>query len=148
MEFRLTGVYILSSISKTLHNFSTGFFPMYRGILELKNHTSILCKNGSLLNKTCCRLGWTVSKNIFFFAYLFHVLFSLSLTPIISLFYCLNYTLLLLHLITTHLVSHLSLSSIVFIISKLIICIIYCLNYTSLLLHLFRTHLVIDFITV
>ena len=30
-NFRSTGVYVLSSISKTLHNFSTGFFPVYRG---------------------------------------------------------------------------------------------------------------------
>ena len=28
--------YVLSSISETLYNFSTGFFPMYRGILKLK----------------------------------------------------------------------------------------------------------------
>ena len=42
-----------------------------------------------------------------------------------SIFYCYNYTLLLLHLIITHLVSHLSLSSIVFIISTLIIGIFY-----------------------
>ena len=81
-----------------------------------------------------------------FFAFLFHLLFPLSLMLIIGIFYCLNYTLVLLHLITTHLVSHLSLSSIVFIISTLIIGIFYCLNYTSLLLHLFITHLVIDFI--
>ena len=39
-----------------------------------------------------------------------------------------------------------SLSSIVFIISTLIIGIFYCLNYTLLLLHLFITLLVIDFI--
>ena len=39
-----------------------------------------------------------------------------------------------------------SLSSIVFIISMLIIGILYGLNYTLLLLHLFITHLVIDFI--
>ena len=49
---------------------------------------------------------------------------------------------------TTHLVSHLSLSSVVFIISMLIIGIFYCLDYISLLLHLFITHLVIGFITV
>ena len=83
---------------------------------------------------------------LFVFAFLFHQLFVLSLTLIIGIFYCLNYTLLLLHLITTHLVSHLSLSSIVFIISMLIISIFYCLNYTSLLLYLFITDLVIDFI--
>ena len=39
-----------------------------------------------------------------------------------------------------------SLSSIVFVISTLIIGIFYCLNYTLLLLHLFITLLVIDFI--
>ena len=55
-NFSPTGVYVLSSISKTLHNFSTGFFPMYRGILQLKYDTSILCKNGSFSNKTCCGL--------------------------------------------------------------------------------------------
>ena len=85
----------------------------------------------------CCCWG--------FFAFLFHLLFPLSLMLIIGILYCLNYTLLLLHLITTHLVSHLSLLSIVFIISMLNI--FYCLNYTSLLLHLFITHLVIDFIS-
>ena len=42
----------------------------------------------------------------FFSAFPFHLLFSLSLTLIISIFYCLDCTSLLLHLITTHLVSH------------------------------------------
>ena len=79
------------------------------------------------------------------FAFLFHLLFSLSLTLIIGIFYCLNDTLLLLHLITTHLVSHLFLWSILLIISTLIIGIFFCLNYTSLLLHLFITDLVIWF---
>ena len=81
-----------------------------------------------------------------FFAGPFHLLFSLSLTIIISIFHCLNFTSLILHLITTHLVSHLFLSSIVFITSKLIINIFYCLHYSSLLPHFFITHLVIDFI--
>ena len=80
---------------------------------------------------------------VFVFEFLCHLLFSLSLTLIIGIFYCLNYTLLLLHLITTHLVSDLPLSSTDFIISTLIIGIFYCLDYTSLLLHLFITHLVI-----
>ena len=39
-----------------------------------------------------------------------------------------------------------SLSSIVFIISALIISIFYCLNYISLLLRLLITYLVIDFV--
>ena len=43
-------------------------------------------------------------------------------------------------------VSHLSLSSIIFIISTLSIGIFYCLNYTLLLLDVIITHLVIDFI--
>ena len=51
------------------------------------------------------------------FPFLFHLLFSLSLTLIISIFHFLNYTLLLVHLITTHFVSHLSVSSIIFIIT-------------------------------
>ena len=79
---------------------------------------------------------------LFFFAFLFYLLFSLSPTLIIDIFYCPNYTLLLLHLITRQLVSHLSLPSIVFIISMLIMGIFYCLNYTLLLLYLFITHLV------
>ena len=60
-NFKTTGVYVLSSISKTLHNFSTGIFPMYRGILELKIDTSILRKNGSFSNMTA--LDCSVSKN-------------------------------------------------------------------------------------
>ena len=70
----------------------------------------------------------------FFFCFCFCVsflLFSLFLTIIIDIFYSLNYASLLLHLIATHLVSHLSLSSIVFIISTLITGIFYCLDYTS-----------------
>ena len=56
-----------------------------------------------------------------FFAFLFNLLFPLSLTLIIGNFYWFNYTSLLLHLITTHLVSHLSLSSIIYIFSTIII---------------------------
>ena len=50
------------------------------------------------------------------FSFLCHLLFSLSLTLIISIFYCLKYTSLLLHLITAHFESHLFLSSIIFIL--------------------------------
>ena len=64
--------------------------------------------------------------SLVFFALLFYLLFSLPLTLIIDIFYCLNYTSLLLYLITTHLVSHLFLSSIIFSISTL--CIFYCLT--------------------
>ena len=42
----------------------------------------------------------------FFFSFLFHLLFSLSLTLIIGIFYCLNYTSLSLLFIATHLVLH------------------------------------------
>ena len=80
-----------------------------------------------------------------FVLFLFHLLFSLSLMLIIGIFYCLNFTLLLLHLITRHLVLHLSLSSIIFRIPALIIGIFYCLDCTSLLLHLCTTQVVIDF---
>ena len=52
-----TGVYVLSSISKTLCNLPTGFFSMYRGIyIKLKTTLSILCKNCSFSNKTCSGL--------------------------------------------------------------------------------------------
>ena len=80
----------------------------------------------------------------FFFSFFFHLLFLLSLT-LIDIIYCLNYTSLLLHLVTTHLLLHPFLSSIIFIISTLIIGIFYCLNYNWLLLHLIITHLVVDF---
>ena len=83
--------------------------------------------------------------SFFFFAFLFHLLFLLSLT-LIGIIYCLNYTSLLLHLVTTHLLSHPFLSSIIFIISTLNIGIFYCLNYTSLLLYLIITDFVVDFI--
>ena len=82
----------------------------------------------------------------FFFCVPLSSIILLSLTLIIGIFYCLNYTLLLLHLITMHLVSHLSVPSIVFIISVLIIGIFCSLNYILPLLHLFITHLVIDFV--
>ena len=83
---------------------------------------------------------------LLFFTFLIHLLFSSSLTLIICIFYCLNYTLPLLHLITTHLASHLSVSTIAFIITKLIIGILSCLNYTLLLFNLFITQLAIDFV--
>ena len=105
-----------------------------------QNHLAITLSLYSLQSLFVCFFF-----SVCFFAFLFHLLFSLSLTLIIGIFYCLNYSLLLLHLITTHFVSHLSLSS-VFIISMLIISIFHCLNYTLLLLHLFITHLVTDFI--
>ena len=57
------GMYVLSFISRFLHGFTTGFFSMYRGILELKNDTSISRKNGGFLNKTCCDLTWQHTKN-------------------------------------------------------------------------------------
>ena len=80
-----------------------------------------------------------------FFTFLSHLLFSFLLT-LISIIYCLNYTSLILHLVTTHLLSYPFFSSIIFIISTIIIGIFYCLNYTSLLLRLIITHLVINFI--
>ena len=48
----LIGVYVLSSISRIRHNFSTGAFSMYRGILELKIHASIFRRNCSFANET------------------------------------------------------------------------------------------------
>ena len=52
-EYQANWVYVLSSISRTLHNISTGFFPMYRGILELKKVTITMHKNGSFSKGTC-----------------------------------------------------------------------------------------------
>ena len=51
MNFRSTRVYVLSSISRTLHYFSTGFFSVYRGMLGLQNDTRILHKNVSFKSK-------------------------------------------------------------------------------------------------
>ena len=84
--------------------------------------------------------------SFFFFAFLFHLLLLLSLT-LTGIIYCLNYTSLLLHLVTTHFLSPPFLSSIIFTITTLIIGIFDCLYYTSLLLHHIITHLVIDFLT-
>ena len=97
---------------------------------------------GCLVLLSLCFVLFCLFVCLVFFAILFHLLFSLSLTLIIDFFYCLNYTSLLLHLITINFVSHFSLSSIIFTISILIIGIFYCLNYTLLLLHLTITHLV------
>ena len=67
-EFWPTGVYVLSSISITLHNFCPRFFSMYRGVIKLKNDTSILPKNGSFAKKTCCSLiVLFVKTKIYFF---------------------------------------------------------------------------------
>ena len=98
------------------------------------------------LNAQQSHLALTLSLKLlpplFFSVFVF---FRVSLSSIILImFFCLNYTSLLLHLMRTQLVLHLSLSSIIFITSTLIIGIFYCLNYTSLLLHLI-TNLVIGF---
>ena len=50
-----------------LHNFSAGFFPMYRGLLELKNDASNLRKNGSFSNTTCCGLTALFLKTKIYF---------------------------------------------------------------------------------
>ena len=93
-----------------------------------------------------CVSPWFLSLFVLFlFAFFFHLLFSLTLTLIIAIFYCFKYTSLLFHLVSSHLLSHLSLSSIIFIISTLIISVFYCLNYTLLLLYLIITHLVNTF---
>ena len=67
MNFGLMGVYVLSSTSRTLHKFLMGRFSICRGILELKKDTSILCKNDSFANKTCCALtALFVKRKIYF----------------------------------------------------------------------------------
>ena len=71
---------------------------------------------------------------ICYFHYLWYQLLA-SFTVLMTLrYYFISY------FMTVHLVSHLSLSSIILIISTLIISIFDCLNYTSLLLHLIITH--------
>ena len=66
-NLRHTQVYVLNSIFKTLHNFSRGFFPVYRGILEPKSNTSILRKNGLFSKKTCYGLTSLFQKRKFTF---------------------------------------------------------------------------------
>ena len=66
-NFELTGAYVLSSISRNFNNFFTVFFSMYRGILELQNHTSILWKNGLFANKTCFSLTTLFVKTEIYF---------------------------------------------------------------------------------
>ena len=40
---------------------------MYRGIIELKNETSILCKSGLFANNTCCSLTALLIKTKIYF---------------------------------------------------------------------------------
>ena len=101
-------------------------------------------KNYNIFQMT--RFNHSVTFFVVVFAFLFHLSCLFSLTLIIDIFNCLSHTSLLLHVITTHLVSHLPLSSIIFSISALIIGIFYCIDRISLLLHLIITLLVIDFI--
>ena len=64
------------------------------------------------------------------FAFFFHQLFSLFLTVISDIFYCLNCISIFFHHVISDLSLHLFLLSIIFIIFKLIIGIFYCLTCT------------------
>ena len=66
-DWGVSFIYVYVSISRTLHNFSKGFFSMYRGILELKNDASNLRKNGLFANKTRCVLTALFVKAKFYF---------------------------------------------------------------------------------
>ena len=70
--------------------------------------TLVLIGRDGGLSTVCHSCGFDILSLLLFFfsAFPFHLLLSLSLTLIISIFCCLHYTLLLLRLITTHLVSH------------------------------------------
>ena len=139
-------------------NFTTTCFESYFKIIDKANSKCDLkikealhinwrkpkCSTKSCISHPFAMASVPLVLYFFVFAFLFHVLFLLSLTLIIDIFYFLNYTSLLLHLITTYLLS--KLSSIIFSISALIISIFYCLDCTLLLLHLIITHLVVDFI--
>ena len=50
-----------------LASFFHGIFSLYNGILELKNDTSILSKNGSFANKRCCGLTALFIKTKIYF---------------------------------------------------------------------------------
>ena len=68
-NFGPTGVYILSSISRTLHNLCMEFISLYRGVSELKNDASIFRKNGSYANKRFCDLNALFPKTKFYFCH-------------------------------------------------------------------------------
>ena len=99
---------------------------MHNKIIELQNFRYCFCFP-LLVSAFVCLFCFFCY--FLFLAFLFHLLFSLFLALIIGIFYCLNWILLLLHLITTHLVSHLSHSSIVFITFALIISTHLLLSY-------------------
>ena len=106
-----------SDIFKHLHSNAT-FFDSYNSLCFKK------------IDKVNLKLELKIKEtlDIFVFDFLSSITLVISLALIIDVLSCLNYTSLLLHLITTHQVSHLSLLSIVFNISTLIINIFYCLN--------------------
>ena len=94
--------------------------------LKIKETLHINLKKPNLnVQQNHLALTHSICPPLFFslllFLFFFYLLVSLSLTLIISIFYCLNYTLLFLHPSKAHLVPHISLSFIVFIISMLII---------------------------
>ena len=130
--------------NKSLHSTATCF----------DSYNSLCFK---IIDKANTKFDYSFCLSLFFSVFvclLFVCLFCVSLSSFIFIISDTNYQHLLLsrlHFTITsshykHLVSHFSLSSIVFIISTLIIGMFYCLNCISLLLHLIATHLVTDFI--
>ena len=67
-NLRLIGVYVLCSISRTLHDFSAVFFSICR-ILQLKNGNRVLLKNGSFANKMYCGLTALFVKTKYYFCH-------------------------------------------------------------------------------
>lgn len=77
-----------------------------------------------------------------YFAFLFYALFSWFLTLTVSIFYCLNYDFLLIHLITTQCLSYLSPFNLIFSSYLTLIFVIWDgLTHTALLLYLFTISL-------
>ena len=113
-----------------------------------KNRKNLWSKNLALQTKgdRCCSIGPPCSLFFCFCVSLSSIIFFIFVTLIMDIFYCVNYTSVLLHLFTTYFVSHLALSCITYSISALIINIFYGLACISLLLHLIIAQLVINFI--
>ena len=55
--------------------------------------------------KACCGVQMFKNMRLILFDVFFHLLFSLYLTLIFGIFYCVNYTSLLLHVIVSHLLN-------------------------------------------
>ena len=137
---------------KTIHNANSkfdlkikeAFYTDWRKPnLNAQQNDLALTHSLKLPSSLCCFLYLS-------FAFIFYVSFSLSLTLIIGIFYCLNYPLLLLHFITPNqrtLYQNLFFHSFFLLHLALITGVFYCLSNTLLSLHFVIIQLVNTFYT-